>query len=123
MIVFGLLVAVFNLVTKYGLVPQVLYPDSWNAMSSATLNSIVVSKLREYALTLRKMMMSSATTAATLEAAKHKMMREVHLILTLTLGPPPSATEKFGKSSLREEPPLPPLSVLSLTPCRVGVLG
>lgn len=92
----------YNLVNKYGLVPQVLYPDSWNAMSSATLNSIVVSKLREYALTLRKMLRSSATTAATLEAAKHKMMREVHLILTLTLGPPPSATEKFGKAGLRE---------------------
>lgn len=74
-------------------------------MSSATLNAIVVSKLREYALTLRKMLRSSATTAATLEATKHKMMREIHLILTLTLGPPPSATEKFGKSSLREETP------------------
>lgn len=86
---------VYNLVTKYGLVPQVLYPDSWNAMSSGTVNSIVVSKLREYALTLRKMLKSSATTAATLAATKQKMMREIHLVLTLTLGPPPSSTEKF----------------------------
>ncbi|KAK8024138.1 bleomycin hydrolase [Apiospora rasikravindrae] len=86
---------VYNLVTKYGLVPQALYPDSWNAMSSSTLNYIVVSKLREYALKLRKLANASATTAATLSATKQKMMREIHLILTLTLGPPPSSTEKF----------------------------
>lgn len=108
-ITLDLLVAVYNLVNKYGLVPQVLYPDSWNAMSSATLNSIVVSKLREYALTLRKLLRSSTTTAASLAATKQKMMREIHLILTLTLGPPPSATEKFGKfSSARGTTPSPP---------------
>ncbi|KAK8040546.1 bleomycin hydrolase [Apiospora marii] len=86
---------VYNLVTKYGLVPQALYPDSWNAMSSGTLNYIVVSKLREYALKLRKLASASTATSATLSATKQKMMREIHLILTLTLGPPPSSTEKF----------------------------
>ncbi|KAK8102766.1 peptidase C1-like family protein [Apiospora sp. TS-2023a] len=86
---------VYNLVTKYGLVPQALYPDSWNAMSSGTLNYIVVSKLREYALKLRKLANASTTTSATLSATKQKMMREIHVILTLTLGPPPSSTEKF----------------------------
>lgn len=85
-----------NLVTKYGLVPQDLYPDSWNAMSSGTLNYIVVSKLREYALKLRKLASATATTSATLSATKQRMMREIHLILTLTLGPPPSSTQKFG---------------------------
>ncbi|KAK8073756.1 bleomycin hydrolase [Apiospora phragmitis] len=63
-----------NLVDKYGLVPQALYPDSWNAMSSSTLNYIVVSKLREYALKLRKMANASATTSTTLTATKQKMM-------------------------------------------------
>ncbi|KAH9895443.1 peptidase C1-like family protein [Xylariomycetidae sp. FL2044] len=86
---------VYNLVEKYGLVPQSLYPDSWNAMASSTLNYIVVGKLREYALVLRKMLRSSATTAATLKATKDRMMREIHLVLTLTLGPPPSSTDKF----------------------------
>lgn len=65
-------------------------------MSSGTLNYIVVSKLREYALKLRKLANASATTSATLSATKQKMMREIHLILTLTLGPLPSSTEKFG---------------------------
>ncbi|ORY60588.1 peptidase C1-like family protein [Pseudomassariella vexata] len=86
---------VYNLVEKYGLVPQALYPDSYNAMSSGTVNYIVIAKLREYALTLRKLLKSSTTTAATLAVTKQKMMREIHLILTLTLGPPPSSTDKF----------------------------
>ncbi|KAI2469748.1 peptidase C1B, bleomycin hydrolase [Annulohypoxylon bovei var. microspora] len=86
---------VYNLVEKYGLVPQALYPDSWNAMSSSTINSIVVAKLREYAVILRTLVNSPSTTAAALSATKDKMMREVHLILTLTLGPPPSSDEEF----------------------------
>ncbi|KAI6088462.1 peptidase C1B, bleomycin hydrolase [Hypoxylon rubiginosum] len=91
---------VYNLVDKYGLVPQTLYPDSWNAMSSGTLNTIVVAKLREYAMILRDLVNGSSSgepraSAATLSAAKDKMMREIHLILTLTLGPPPSATAEF----------------------------
>ncbi|KAI1843657.1 hypothetical protein JX266_010103 [Neoarthrinium moseri] len=87
---------VYNLVEKYGLVPQALYPDSWNAMNSSKINYIVVAKLREYAIVLRKLLKSASTTAATLSGAKQKMMREIHLILTLTLGPPPSSTEKFN---------------------------
>lgn len=86
---------VYNLVEKYGLVPQVLYPDSWNAMNSSQLNYIVVAKLRENAITLRKMLQSRTATAATLSATKQRMMREIHLILTLTLGPPPSPDDKF----------------------------
>ncbi|XXH05911.1 hypothetical protein Hte_012353 [Hypoxylon texense] len=104
---------VYNLVDKYGLVPQALYPDSWNAMSSGTINTIIVAKLREYAVILRDMINGNgsssgssssssssnseprASAATTLSAAKDKMMREIHLILTLTLGPPPSATEPF----------------------------
>ncbi|KAI5867823.1 peptidase C1B, bleomycin hydrolase [Durotheca rogersii] len=86
---------VYNLVEKYGLVPQALYPDSWNAMSSSTINYIVVAKLREYAVTLRKLVNSPKTTVSSLAAIKGKMLREIHLILTLTLGPPPSTTEEF----------------------------
>ncbi|OTA54686.1 peptidase C1B, bleomycin hydrolase [Hypoxylon sp. EC38] len=98
---------VYNLVEKYGLVPQALYPDSWNAMSSSTINYIIVAKLREYAVILRDLARSTNTStslstststaaaATTLSAAKDKMVREIHLILTLTLGPPPSPTADF----------------------------
>ncbi|KAI0803888.1 peptidase C1-like family protein [Xylaria sp. FL0064] len=89
---------VYNLVEKYGLVPQMLYPDSWNATSSATINSVVVGKLREYALVLRNIILKKSTSARKadiLKATKERMMREIHAILTLTLGPPPANDEVF----------------------------
>ncbi|KAK5637007.1 hypothetical protein RRF57_012719 [Xylaria bambusicola] len=90
---------VYNLVEKYGLVPQVLYPDSWNAMTSSTINYVVVGKLREFTLVLRNIIAkkpsSSARTAEILKATKERMMREIHTILTLTLGPPPASDQVF----------------------------
>ncbi|KAJ4417443.1 bleomycin hydrolase [Neurospora sp. IMI 360204] len=89
---------VYNLVHKYGLVPQTLYPDSFNASSSSVINSIIFTKLREYALVLRKLLSSDPATVTpqqALSSTKAKMMKEIHAILTLTLGPPPSATEEF----------------------------
>ncbi|KHE88446.1 peptidase C1B, bleomycin hydrolase [Neurospora crassa] len=94
---------VYNLVDKYGLVPQTLYPDSFNASSSSVINSIIFTKLREYALVLRKLLSSSSSsttnpgtaTQQTLSNTKAKMMKEIHAILTLTLGPPPSAAGEF----------------------------
>ncbi|KFH46182.1 Cysteine proteinase-like protein [Hapsidospora chrysogenum ATCC 11550] len=90
---------VYNLVDKYGLVPQVLYPDNWNAMNSGVLNSIVKAKLREFALELRKIIRRSSkggvSAAEKLSSAKEKMMREIALIMTLLLGPPPSPEKEF----------------------------
>ncbi|WYZ39072.1 hypothetical protein EsH8_III_000986 [Colletotrichum jinshuiense] len=90
---------VYNLVQKYGLVPQALYPDSWNAKSSGVLNSIVKTKLREYALVLRGIARDgaggAAATAQALSAAKEKMMREILSVLTLALGPPPNPRDEF----------------------------
>lgn len=82
-----------NLVSKYGLVPQILYPDSFNAMNSGVMGSIITTKLREDALTLRSMKKSA--TKSSILATKAKMMQEVHCILTLMLGPPPKPDEQF----------------------------
>jgi len=86
---------VFNLVDKYGLVPQALYPDSYSASASGVINSIIFTKLREDALILRKLLRHPSTTAEMLSSAKSKMMKEIHTILTLTLGPPPPPDEDF----------------------------
>lgn len=87
---------VYNLVEKYGLVPQTLYPDSWNAMNSSILNSVIKTKLREFALKLRKLSKSdSGASVATLSSVKAKMMEEISLIMTLLLGPPPKPDEVF----------------------------
>ncbi|KKY35778.1 putative cysteine proteinase 1 [Diaporthe ampelina] len=86
---------VYNLVAKYGLVPQVLYPDSFNAMSSSIINSIIFTKLREDALILRNLLKSPSATSSSVAATKSKMVKEIQTILTLTLGPPPAASEEF----------------------------
>ncbi|KAK7420640.1 bleomycin hydrolase [Neonectria punicea] len=87
---------VYNLVEKYGLVPQSLYPDSWNAMNTRVLNSAVKTKLREFALKLRGMVNSkNGVSAAAVSSAKEKMLREISLIMTLLLGPPPNPEETF----------------------------
>ena len=85
---------VANLVEKYGLVPQTLYPDSYNAMNSSTMSKLITTKLREDALRLRDLA-SSSKSGSSLAAAKQLMMREIHLILTLMLGPPPSPDKEF----------------------------
>lgn len=88
-----------NLVYKYGLVPQSLYPDSFNAMNSSRMGRILTSKLRADALILRKIANYSHTTKEDKEqkllAAKEKMLHQVHTILTLMLGPPPKPSDKF----------------------------
>ncbi|CAG8981080.1 hypothetical protein HYALB_00013345 [Hymenoscyphus albidus] len=86
---------VYNLVKKYGLVPQVLYPDSFNAQSSGAINQLITTKLREDALKLRAMATAGTKSSKEVAAAKEKMVREIHLILTLTLGPPPSPDNEF----------------------------
>ncbi|KAK3310853.1 peptidase C1-like family-domain-containing protein [Chaetomium strumarium] len=87
---------VYNLVAKYGLIPQSLYPDSFSATASSTLNSIIFTKLREDALVLRNLLSSPSTSATAVSNAKAEMLREIHTILTLTLGPPPSPSEPFN---------------------------
>jgi len=84
---------IVNLVTKYGIVPQTLYPDSWNAKNSAVMDRLLTTKLREDGLRLREM--KGEVGEAKLAAAKDAMMQEVVRILTLCLGPPPPADEKF----------------------------
>lgn len=85
-----------NLVSKYGLVPQTLYPDTWNAMNSSTMDRLLTTKLREDALILRKLANAEGRVSfRKIQNVKEKMMQEIVRILTLTLGPPPIATDKF----------------------------
>ena len=59
-------------------------------MNSGVLSSLLTTKLREDALTLRLLSNSVA-----LDSVKEKMLKEVHLIVTLLLGPPPSHNQEF----------------------------
>lgn len=59
------------------------------------MNSLITTKLREDALELRRLSKKSPNTRSSVGAVKEKMMREIHLMLTLMLGPPPSSSKEF----------------------------
>jgi bleomycin hydrolase len=93
---------VANLVAKYGLVPQTLYPDSYNALNSSVMDRLITTKLREDAVRLRALANGEWQKQSNLKkliavtnAEKTKMLREIHLILTLMLGPPPAPDKEF----------------------------
>ena len=86
---------IVNLVSKYGIVPQVLYPDSWNAKSSGVMDNILTTKLREDAIKLRSAV-ALRKDKDEIAATKEEMMQDIVRILTLCLGPPPRVDEKFS---------------------------
>ncbi|KAG5643601.1 hypothetical protein DXG03_000609 [Asterophora parasitica] len=93
---------VINLIERYGLVPQSVYPESHHSSLSGPLNSLVKTKLREHALILRRLssslrasFVSDDILVATLRAKKEELLKEIYSILTATLGVPPSPDERF----------------------------
>ena len=85
---------IVNLVSKYGIVPQTLYPDSWNAQNSAVMDRLLTTKLREDGIALRKAK-ALRFDEYKIATMKEKMMQDIVRVLTLCLGPPPPADEKF----------------------------
>jgi bleomycin hydrolase len=56
---------------------------------------LITTKLREDALQLRTLAKAGTKNVKDIIAIKDKMIREIHLILTLTLGPPPAPNTEF----------------------------
>lgn len=102
-----------NLLDKYGLVPQTLYPETWHTSKPAKLNKLITSKLREYSLELREIYTAHLAVASqdqhthldsNLEEAsaagiracrtrKAAQMAEVYTILAMMYGVPPKPDE------------------------------
>lgn len=59
------------------------------------MGSLLTTKLREDALELRRLAAKSIDARSSLGSIKEKMLREIHLILTLMLGPPPNPNKEF----------------------------
>ncbi|GAA5840448.1 hypothetical protein JCM11251_006563 [Rhodosporidiobolus azoricus] len=88
-----------SLVENYGLVPQTVFPESWNSSNSANLDALLTSKLREMALKLRKTYLADLANmkrrVALSEARKLKdgMLKVIYRVLTITCGTPPKPDE------------------------------
>ncbi|CAO1638158.1 unnamed protein product [Parajaminaea phylloscopi] len=99
-----------SLLSKYGVVPQAVYPESRNSSASGAVDGVITTKLRHGAVQLRKLkrdtvdrLVSSGVHTATAEAraddvcrrVKNEIVEEVYKILSLCCGPPPKPTDAF----------------------------
>ncbi|KIJ67907.1 hypothetical protein HYDPIDRAFT_107440 [Hydnomerulius pinastri MD-312] len=102
---------VVNLLETYGLVPQPVYPESYHSSASNPINTLLKTKLREHALTLRALSaslrsdvsLSSDQVLATLRSKKEQLMQEVYTVMTATLGVPPKPDAPFTWEYYNEE--------------------
>ncbi|CCI85201.1 hypothetical protein FC52_GL001196 [Lactobacillus pasteurii DSM 23907 = CRBIP 24.76] len=77
-----------GLIEKYGIVPKSVYPETFNATSSAALNDTLNTLLRKDGLELRKLV-NEGKSAEEVEARKLEMLNDVFRILAISLGVPP----------------------------------
>ena len=87
----GTFSGVQDVVTKYGVVPADVFPESFNANNTSKMSELIQLRLREDGLELRKMVAKGAK-AADIEKRKTQMLSTVYRILSICLGTPP---EKF----------------------------
>ena len=83
----GTFCGVIDVVTKYGLVPAEVMPESYSANNTSRMASILSLKLREYGLTLRRAAAKGEKPAA-LQKRKTEMLATVYRILAACLGEP-----------------------------------
>ena len=105
---------VVNLLERYGVVPQPVYPESFSSSSSGRMNSLLTTKVREHALRLRKLDQALRTSewhvklvsenqveranearVGILRKKKEEFMKEIYAMMTICLGVPPSPKAEF----------------------------
>ncbi|CDK25968.1 unnamed protein product [Kuraishia capsulata CBS 1993] len=80
-----------NIVDKYGLVPNTVFPDTFNTTLSRKLNWMLKTKLREFAEILRE----DLAAGKPIDAVKASMQRELHKYMCMYLGTPPGPNDEF----------------------------
>lgn len=86
----GTFTGVADIVSKYGLVPKDVMPETNSSENTARMSSLIIQKLREQGLQLRDMAAANGTTAASLEKTKTEMLGTIYRMLVLNLGVPPT---------------------------------
>ena len=86
----GQFTGVADLVTKYGIVPKDVMPETYSSNSTSRMSNILSLKLREYGLELRKMANNKSTTEQQLQDRKAEMLQTIYRILVMTIGEPPT---------------------------------
>lgn len=77
-----------NIVRKYGVVPKYVMPETFQSSRTGDMNSLLNVKLRQDAVTLRKLYKNKASEEKLYEN-KEKMLGEIYSMLCCFLGEPP----------------------------------
>lgn len=85
----GTFTGVADIVSKYGLVPKDVMPETYSSDNTSRMGDLLKQKLREQGLQLRAMVAKGAKPAA-LESAKTDMLGVIYRMLVLNLGVPPT---------------------------------
>lgn len=83
----GTFCGVADLAEKYGLVPQSAQPETYSSENTSRMAKVLKSKLREYALELRRMT-NEGKSKQQVQQRKSEMLGKIYNILALTLGEP-----------------------------------
>ena len=85
----GQFTGVSDLITKYGLVPSNVMPETYAANHTSGMSRLLDLKLKEFGLELREMTGPEKKLPAMLEERKTQMLAFVYRFLVLNLGEPP----------------------------------
>ena len=110
----GTFTGVADIVSKYGLVPKDVMPETNSSENTSRMAGLITLKLREQGIQLRDMAAKGAKPAA-LEKTKTEMLGTIFRLLVLNLGVPPtefSWTEYNAQGKLVSTENYTPLSFL-----------
>ena len=110
----GTFTGVADIVSKYGLVPKDVMPETNSSDNTSRMAGLIIQKLREQGLQLREMALKGAKPAA-LEKTKTEMLGTIYRMLVLNLGIPPTEftwTQYNSKGEAVETAQYTPLSFL-----------
>ncbi|KIS03789.1 C1 family peptidase [Paucilactobacillus wasatchensis] len=76
------------LIEKYGVVPQSAMPETYNSSKSNEINTTLNRKLRQDAITLRKLVTDNASETQ-IDQTRNEMLNAIYRVLTYSFGQPP----------------------------------
>lgn len=86
----GQFTGVSDLITKYGIVPSNVMPETYSGNNTARMSMLLDLKLKEFGLELREMEGPRKELPAMLEKRKTEMLALIYRFLVLNLGEPPA---------------------------------
>lgn len=83
----GQFTGIMDIVTKYGVVPKEVMPETFNSENTTQMANLIKLKLREYGLLLRKRV-AQGVKSDKVQQEKTEMLGTIYRMLVLTLGEP-----------------------------------